>query len=82
MDRDSRRYSFNSGNWAWCVENKGGLDPTSISKLSIRWIDGRLNEKGEKDYLGQQAFERLRKKKSKAKILLVQSFKEFQGAER
>jgi hypothetical protein len=78
MDKDSRWYSFNSGNWAWHVEIKGGLDPTSVSK----WIKGgrwRNCEKGEQDFLGRQAFEILREKNSKAKILLVQSFKELRG---
>jgi hypothetical protein len=37
MDKDSRRYNFNSGNRAWYVESKGGLDPTSVSKLIKGW---------------------------------------------
>jgi hypothetical protein len=71
MDRDSRRYRSNSENQAWYVENKGGLDPTSVSKLSIKWVDGRLGEKSEQDYLGHQAFGSLRRKNSENKILLV-----------
>ena len=41
-----------------------------------RW---KTCEKGEQDCLGQQAFRSLRKKKSEAKILLVQSFKELKS---
>jgi hypothetical protein len=79
MGRDPGRYSFNSGNRAWYVENKGGLDPTFVSKLSIRWIDGRLNEMSEQDCLGHQAFDSLRRKNSEDKILLTPSFKELKG---
>jgi hypothetical protein len=35
MDRDPEKYGFNARNQVWYVENKGGLDPTSVSKLSI-----------------------------------------------
>ena len=38
--KGSRWYIFNSRNWAWHVENKGGLDPTSVSK----WIKGWQRE--------------------------------------
>ena len=79
MDRDSRRYRSNSKTWAWFVENKGGLDPTSVSKLSITWIDRRLNEMSEQDCLGHQAFGSLRRKNSEDKILLTPSFKELKG---
>jgi hypothetical protein len=79
MDRDSRRYLSNSENRAWYVENKGGLDPTSISKLSIKWVDGRLGEKSKQDYLRHQAFGSLRSKNSEDKILLTPSFKELKG---
>jgi len=51
MGKESRRYSFKSGDWAWYVESKGGIDPTSVS----RWLKGdrvRTCEKGEQDYLG------------------------------
>jgi hypothetical protein len=79
MEVNSKQYSFNSGNRAWYVKNKGGLDPTSINKLSIRWMDGRLNEMSEKDCLGHQAFDSLRRKNSEDKILLTLSFKELKG---
>jgi hypothetical protein len=78
MGKDSRKYGFNSGNRAWYVESKGGLDPTSISKRikGGRW---KTCEKGEQDCLRRQAFGSLRMKKSEAKILLVQSFKELKS---
>ena len=78
MGKDSRRYNFNLGDWVWYVESKGGLDPTSVSK----WLKGgrrKTCDKGEQEYLGQQAFGSLRMKKSEDKILLVQSFKELRG---
>jgi hypothetical protein len=71
MDKDPEKYRFNSGDRVWYVENKGGLDPTSVSKLSIRWADGRLNEMSEQNCLGHQAFGGLRRKNSEDKILLV-----------
>jgi hypothetical protein len=48
MGKDSRKYGFNSGNRAWYVESKGGLDPTSVSKRikGGRW---KTCEKGEQD---------------------------------
>jgi hypothetical protein len=79
MGRDPGRYSFNSGNRAWYVEGKGGLDPTSIHRLSIRWIYGRLNEMSEQDCLRHQAFGSLGRKKLEDKILLTLSFKELKG---
>jgi hypothetical protein len=78
MDRGSRRYRSNSENQAWYVKNKGGLDPT-VSKLSIRWIDGILNEMSEQNCLRHQAFDILRRKNSEDKILLTLSFKELKG---
>jgi hypothetical protein len=78
MGKDSRRYSFNLVNWAWYLEIKGGLDATSVSKL-LKGARRKIGEKGEQDCLGQQAFGSLRMKKSEAKILLVQSFKEVRG---
>ena len=79
MDRGSRRYHSNSENRAYYVKNKGGLDPTSVSKLSIRWIDGRLNKMSEQDCLRHQSFGNLRRKNSEDKILLTLSFKELKG---
>ena len=78
MGKDSRKYGFNSENWAWYVESKGGLEPTSVSKRikGGRW---KTCEKGEQDCLRRQAFRSLRMKKSEAKILLVQSFEELRG---
>jgi hypothetical protein len=53
MGKDSRKYGFNSGNRAWYVESKGGLDATSVSERikGGRW---KTCEKGEQDCLGQQ----------------------------
>jgi hypothetical protein len=78
MGKYSRKYGFNSGNRAWYVERKGGLDPTSVSKRikGDRW---KTCEKGEQDCLGRQAFGSLRMKNSETKILLVRSFKELRG---
>jgi hypothetical protein len=78
MGKDSRKYSFNSVNWAWYAESKGGLDPNSVSKC-LKGGRRKTCEKGEQDCLGQQAFGSLRRKNSEAKILLVQSFKELRG---
>jgi hypothetical protein len=53
-----------------------------IQLLSVNGLKGdrgKTCEKSEQDYLGRQAFESLRMKKSKAKILLVQSFKEMKS---